>query len=312
MHGLDLVRRLTDETEAGDLREEVARAVEADAAPAEEKAVPVEQATPAIPRVSRDVEAPPPPDLERHAEELDLDEVWELVNPRMLYGKHLGLKGSIRGLRQAGDERLAKLEVVVEEMKQEARGGVLSARAVWRFYAAESRGDQLLLRDGDAEIGGWTFPRQHGRDGLCLTDYVLDGDHVALFVTTAGPDVRERVLELKELGEYLRSHTLAALALETAEAAAEWLHRELRRQWGFPDPAELSTRDLFGARYRGKRYSFGYPACPDLAGQRLLFELLRPEEIGVELTEGDMMDPEASVSAIVVHHPEARYFGVGA
>ncbi len=173
-------------------------------------------------------------------------------------------------------------------------------------------GERLDLRDGDARLGGWNFPRQRGRDGLCLTDYVLDRDHVALFVTTAGPHVRDRVLELKEAGEYLRSHTLAALALETAEAAAEWLHRDLRRQWGFPDPTDLSRRDLFGARYRGKRYSFGYPACPDLAGQRLLFELLRPEEIGVSLTDGDMMDPEASVSAIVVHHPEARYFGVGA
>ena len=137
----------------------------------------------------------------------------------------------------------------------------------------------------------------------------MDDDHLALFVTTAC-GARDQVLAWKEEGEYLRSHTLAALAIETAEAAAEWLHRELRREWGFADASELGRRDLFAARYRGKRYSFGYPACPDLASQRLLFELLRPGQIGVELTDGDMMDPEASVSAIVVHHPEARYFGV--
>jgi 5-methyltetrahydrofolate--homocysteine methyltransferase len=108
----------------------------------------------------------------------------------------------------------------------------------------------------------------------------------------------------------LRSHAFAALALETAEAAAEWVHAHLRAAWGFPDPADLSPREQLSARYRGKRYSFGYPACPDLAGQRGLFQALRPEEIGVELTEGDMMDPEASVSALVMQHPDAKYFGV--
>ncbi len=122
--------------------------------------------------------------------------------------------------------------------------------------------------------------------------------------------MRERVEAWKQAGEYLKSHAFAALALETAEASAEWLHRKLRADWGFPDPPETTPQDRFSARYRGKRYSFGYPACPDLAGQRALFAALRPEEIGVELTEGDMMDPEASVSALVVHHPDARYFGV--
>jgi 5-methyltetrahydrofolate--homocysteine methyltransferase len=121
--------------------------------------------------------------------------------------------------------------------------------------------------------------------------------------------VQERVAGWREEGEYLRSHTFAALALETAEAAAELLHSRLRRGWGFPDPEELSIKDCFSARYRGKRYSFGYPACPDLAGQRQLFRVLAPGEIGVHLTEGDMMDPEASVSALVFHHPDARYFG---
>jgi 5-methyltetrahydrofolate--homocysteine methyltransferase len=122
--------------------------------------------------------------------------------------------------------------------------------------------------------------------------------------------VRERVEAWKRDGEYLKSHAFAALALETAEAAAEWLHRKLRADWGFPDAPELAAEDRFAARYRGKRYSFGYPACPDLGGQRALFAALRPEEIGVQLTEGEMMDPEAAVSALVVHHPEARYFGV--
>jgi len=85
----------------------------------------------------------------------------------------------------------------------------------------------------------------------------------------------------------------------------------LRSRWGFPDRVEMTMTDRFKASYRGKRYSFGYPACPRLEDQRILFELLRPEEIGVELTDGYMMDPEASVSALVFHHPEATYFAAG-
>ncbi len=123
-------------------------------------------------------------------------------------------------------------------------------------------------------------------------------------------NVREQVERYKQAGDYLKSHTFAALALETAEATAEWLHRKLRADWGFPDPPETTPQDRLQARYGGKRYSFGYPACPDLSGQQQLFAALRPEEIGVELTEGDMMHPEASVSALVFHHPDARYFGV--
>ena len=188
----------------------------------------------------------------------------------------------------------------------------MQAKAVWQFFPARSAGNRLTLLD--PRTGGvaasWELPRQEGNDGLAISDYVLDADHVALFVTTAGAGVRERVERYKQAGDYLKSHTFAALALETAEAAAEWLHRKLRAEWGFPDPPETTPQDRFQARYRGKRYSFGYPACPDLSGQQQLFAALRPEEIGVELTEGDMMDPEASVSALVFHHPDARYFGV--
>jgi 5-methyltetrahydrofolate--homocysteine methyltransferase len=131
---------------------------------------------------------------------------------------------------------------------------------------------------------------------------------VALFALTCGTGVRERAEAWKASGDYLRAHALQALAIESAEAFAEMLHARLRTQWGFPDPADLAMEDRLKGRYRGIRVSFGYPACPDLADQRRLFALLRPEQIGMTLTEGDMMDPEASVSALVFHHPEARYF----
>jgi 5-methyltetrahydrofolate--homocysteine methyltransferase len=101
---------------------------------------------------------------------------------------------------------------------------------------------------------------------------------------------------------------LQALGIETAEAAAEWLHRRIREDWGFPDSPTMTMQDRFTSRYRGKRYSFGYPACPNLEDQTKLFQLLKPEEIGVHLTEGFMMEPEASVSAMVFHHPDCSYF----
>jgi 5-methyltetrahydrofolate--homocysteine methyltransferase len=211
-----------------------------------------------------------------------------------------------------------KLVEQMERVKDICRAGSMRVRAVWQWFAAESDGNEVALfaaEDDREAVGRWTFPRQPGDDGLCLADYVLpprDGrrDHVALLVTTAGTGILERAAEAKEAGEYVLSHGLQALALETAEGAAEWLHQKLRAAWGFPDPPDLTRKQIFQARYQGKRYSFGYPACPDLAGQQLLFELLDPTRIGVSLTEGYMMEPEASVSALVFHHPDARYFAV--
>jgi 5-methyltetrahydrofolate--homocysteine methyltransferase len=129
-----------------------------------------------------------------------------------------------------------------------------------------------------------------------------------MFAVTCGEGVRERAEAWKAEGDYLRSHALQALAIECAEGFAEMLHARLRTLWGFPDPPELTMADRLKGRYRGIRVSFGYPACPDLADQATLWRLLRPGEIGITLTEGFMMDPEASVSAMVFHHPEARYF----
>jgi len=87
-------------------------------------------------------------------------------------------------------------------------------------------------------------------------------------------------------------------------------HRRIREDWGFPDAPTLAMRERFVSHYRGKRYSFGYPACPNLEDQKGLFDLLKPEDIGVQLTEGFMMDPEASVSALAFHHPDCSYFSV--
>jgi 5-methyltetrahydrofolate--homocysteine methyltransferase len=312
MHGLKRVERVLDPTSRPDLEREVTDLISTDAVEAAAAAGAPGDAGGAVAGVRRDIPVPAPPDLDRHVVELDLGRVWEYLNPQMVYGKHLGLKGSVKRLKAEGDPKLAKLEGVIAELKDIARRGGMKARAVWRFFPAAADGNRVTLSDPQtgAPVASWDFPRQEKNGGLCLADYVLPGDHVALFVTTAGDGVRERVEEWKQKGEYLRSHAFAALALETAEAAAEWLHACLRRRWGFADAEDLAMEDRLAARYRGKRYSFGYPACPDLAFQRELFHALHPEEIGVHLTEGDMMDPEASVSALVFHHPDARYFGV--
>jgi 5-methyltetrahydrofolate--homocysteine methyltransferase len=313
MHGLELVERSTDPEKRTALKREIENASVEErqrAAPSvtvEPDSVSSRRST----KVGLQVPVPEPVDLERHVETFDLDEVWGELNWQMLYGKHLGLRGSVRRLKERGDPKLVRLEQTIEELQEIARGGAMTARAVWQFLPAIGDGNRLVLHrpDGTPWVS-WDFPRQRGKDGLCLADYVLSRDHVGLFVTTVGNGTRARIDRWKEQGEYLKSHAYAALALETAEAAAELLHFRLRALWGFPDPPASTVEDRLSARYRGKRFSFGYPACPDLESQRQLFEVLRPEEIGVELTEGDMMDPEASVSALVFHHPDARYFGV--
>jgi 5-methyltetrahydrofolate--homocysteine methyltransferase len=168
--------------------------------------------------------------------------------------------------------------------------------------------------DPSRVIETFTFPRQNGGERLCLSDYcrdVVSGemDAVALFVVTCGKGIRELSQSWKDAGEYLRSHMLQSLAIEGAEAFAEWLHRKIRADWGFADPPVMTIRDILKNKYRGVRVSFGYPACPNMADQRKLFKLLNPtSQIGVQLTEGDMMDPDASVSALIFHHPEAKYF----
>jgi 5-methyltetrahydrofolate--homocysteine methyltransferase len=247
----------------------------------------------------------------------DLREVWSYVNPFMLFGRHMGYKGDFEKQLAAREPKAVELFEQMEEVKEEA-AKFMKVRAVWQFFEAEAKGNALsVFAPGETSpMHTWNFKRQKSGDRLCLSDYVLPAregkrDHVAVFVVSAGEGVRERSEAAKNAGYYFRSHGLQALAIETAEACAEWLHRRIREDWGFPDAAEMTMAQRFTSRYRGKRYSFGYPACPELEDQAGLWKLLRPEEIGVELTEGFMMDPEASVSALVFIHPDCTYFSAG-
>ena len=255
-----------------------------------------------------------PPDFERHVVGVpDLRALWPYVNRQFLFAKHLGVKGSVERLAAEKDPKLEEIESIVRDVMRRCEQGWMEARGVYRFFKANSEGNALLLFDEKGrEIQRFDFPRQAKKDGLCIADYVRpvgdEHDTVCLFVTTTGGGVRATAEELKGRGEYVLSHTLQAVAIEAAEAFAEKLHRDIRTWWGFPDAPGLSMTDRFKAKYQGVRVSFGYPACPNLADQEKLFKLLHPEDVGVRLTEGFMMDPEASVSALVFHHSQAEYF----
>ncbi len=254
-------------------------------------------------KVSTDIPVPPAPYLDRRVRDLpNLHELWSYINPYMLYGRHLGFKGNFTVLLHERDPKALELHEAVEKAKHEAEK-FMKPRAVWQFFPAARDGNTIHL-----PLHSFHFGRQPKPDGLCLSDYILEGDHLGLFVVTAGEGVRRHAEEAKERGEFFLAHALQALALETAEGCAEWLHRRMREDWGFPDPPAMTMQERFTSRYRGKRYSFGYPACPNLDDQQGIWQLLRPEDIGVTLTEGMMMDPEASVSALVFHHPDCAYF----
>jgi 5-methyltetrahydrofolate--homocysteine methyltransferase len=270
------------------------------------------------PRVRVDLPIPPVSYFDRKARLVpDLREIWGYINPHMLYGRHLGFRGDFEKHLAERDSKAIELFESMEEVKKEA-ASFMKIRAVWQFLEAESEGESLhLFAPGAKEpLHTFRFARQRQGDFLCLSDYVLPAqngkrDHIALFVVTAGEGVRPRSEKAKNEGYYFLSHGLQALAIEAAEGCAEWLHRRIREDWGFSDPPDLTMAQRFTSRYRGKRYSFGYPACPNLEDQAGLWKLLKPEEIGVQLTEGFMMDPEASVSALVFHHPDCTYFSVG-
>ena len=283
------------------------------APPAFEAPVPITQSRSSKARI--DIPIPAAPYLDRRVRDVpNLAEIWSYMNPYMLYGRHLGFKGNFEKLLAERDPKALKLFQDVEDVKHEA-ARFMRVKAVWQFFEAERDGNSIHLYApaGRTPIHTFHFGRQPRADGLCLSDYILDADegrrdHLALFVVTAGAGVREQSEQAKQAGEFFKAHALQALAIETAEGCAEWLHRRIREDWGFPDLPTMTMQERFTSRYRGKRYSFGYPACPNLDDQQGLWTLLRPGDIGVQLTEGMMMEPEASVSALVFHHPDCSYF----
>jgi 5-methyltetrahydrofolate--homocysteine methyltransferase len=208
-------------------------------------------------------------------------------------------------------ERLqAEFEARLEGMQRQAlQEGWLKPQAVYGYWPAQSQGDDLIVYDpaspdDRSEIARFSFPRQPSGERLCLADYFSERDSgvldlAAFQVVTVGAEASDRFDRLQTSGDYAQAYYLHGLAVQTAEATAEYLHRHIRRELGLPEG-------------QGKRYSWGYPAIPDLADHRLVFELLPAEvELGMSLTAAFQLVPEQSTAAIIVHHPEARYFSVG-
>ena len=316
MNGLDIANRIMNPTDREQLKAEFEEAIEkraiSDQKRGERTAVAVAEKP-----VRTVVDAPVfvPQDLTQHIKrDYSVAHLHPYVNMRTLIGHHLGLKGNVEKLLAEGDERAVQLKELVDGY---LTSGLLKPSSIYQFYKAQSDGDDVIVyaEDGVTEIQRFTFPRQDKAPYLCLADFLKskdsgEMDYIALMVVTAGHGVSEKARQLKETGKFLESHALQATALELAEGFAERIHQEIRDQWGFPDGVDFTMRDRFAAKYQGQRFSFGYPACPNLEDQEKLFTVLKPEQIGVQLTEGFMMEPEASVSAIVFAHPDARYFNV--
>lgn len=316
MDGLQLANRLMSDSERPTL--------EAEWTAMREKAQrDVKAAAPQLPpapsqSLYEESDCPPPPDLELHVHQtINPQEVFPLISRAMLYGKHLGLRLATSRLENPADKQAQDLRNHVERVFQMAvNEKLLQPRATWRWFPVYSENERISVLDAKSKTAlvTWSFPRERTAPFRCAADWVrpkaLGGtDYLCLFVTTAGDSVQEKAKSLHDQGELLSSHILSALAIEMAEATAEWLHRDIRRQWGFPDPPESTWQDLIRTTYRGIRLSFGYPACPNLEDQVPLFDLLKPHQsIGVTLTDEMMMQPESSVSALVFHHPNGHYF----
>ena len=316
MAGLETINRLVDDAERPALLQELKDAqekrAESDAKRAERPVAVMERPV----RTVTDAQVFVPKDLRRHiTREYSVAHLQPYVNMRTLIGHHLGLKGNLDELLKANDPRAVQL---TELTKGYLQSELLKPSSIYRFFPAQSDGDDVVIYDPEnpgVEIERFTFPRQQKAPFLCLADFLRskesgEMDYVALMVVTAGHGVRAEATRLKEAGKFLESHAIQATALELAEGFAERIHQEIRDQWGFPDATDFTMRDRFAAKYQGQRFSFGYPACPNLEDQAKLFKLIQPEDIGVNLTEGFMMEPEASVTAIVFAHPDARYFNV--
>jgi 5-methyltetrahydrofolate--homocysteine methyltransferase len=196
---------------------------------------------------------------------------------------------------------------------------------VYGYFPCNSDGDDLIIWDeatGNGQQGGarkervrFSFPRQPSGKRLCISDYFRPAesgevDVIGMHCVTMGAKASQAARALFERNEYQEYLYLHGLGVETAEALAEFWHKRMRQELGIASEDAPRIRDLFTQHYRGSRYSFGYPACPDMSDQERLFKLLEPERIGCTLTENWQIDPEQSTSAIIVHHPEAKYFNV--
>jgi 5-methyltetrahydrofolate--homocysteine methyltransferase len=284
--------------------------------------------------VRTDVSIPTPPFWgSRIVESISLDEVFRYVNEAALIrGQWRVVRGS---MTETEYKKVLDGQVYPDfrKLKDEIkRARLLEPKVVYGYFPCQSAGDDLIVyhtpeappspnRQSSIRNPKWrerlrfTFPRQTGDRNLCIADFFASvesgkADVLACHVVTVGRKASEHSKRLYAADNYKDYLYFHGLSVESAEALAELWHKRIREELGIAAKDAAEIKKLFSQGYQGSRYSFGYPACPNLEDQAKLFELLQPERIGVTLTEEYQMEPEQSTSAIIVHHPDARYFNV--
>ncbi len=247
---------------------------------------------------------------------IPLQDYLGMLDERALFVGQWGLKGN-RGEydRMVEEEGRPRLRALLNEVQAK---GWLNAAVVYGYFPCYSEGNDLVILHHEGELQGkervrFSFPRQSRDRRLCLSDFFRSKesgeiDTVAFHIVTMGQSVSEATKTLFDASNYREYLELHGLSVQLTEALAEHWHARIREELGFAPEDSKELPEILDQGYRGSRYSFGYPACPDLEQQRQLCELLDPERIGVELSEEFQLHPEQSTSAIIVHHPEAKYF----
>jgi 5-methyltetrahydrofolate--homocysteine methyltransferase len=274
---------------------------------------------------------PEPPFWGVRVKHYDVRDVFPYINETALFKNQWQLKTA----SQADYVRLVeeKFRPIKKRLEEEVgASGLFEAKVVYGYFPCLSDGNDVVVYEPDGAGAGrprdsrrdagatellrFSFPRQREGRRLCISDFFSSKasgkmDVIGFSLVTIGAKASVETQKLFEGGEYTKYLYLHGLSVETAEALAELHHKTMREELGIAGEDAPAIRDLFHQKYRGSRYSFGYPACPNLEDQTKLFVLLRPEEnVGVRLTSGFLLEPEQSTSALVVHHPGAKYFVV--
>jgi 5-methyltetrahydrofolate--homocysteine methyltransferase len=272
---------------------------------------------PARSDVATDVPIFTPPFLgARVAKGIGLDEIAGYINETALFRNQWQFRPD-KAINEGDEEFKARIRPTLrEELATAQATGSLNPAVAWGYFPVNSEGDDLIVWTDDdrrTERLRFSFPRQRKDRFLCISDFFRpvesgDADYAAFHVATMGSEATARERELFAADRYTEYLLCHGLSVEMTEALAELWHRRIREEWGFADEDGPSLAGLFRQQYRGSRYSWGYPACPDLEDQAKLDELLDLSSIGVRLTEEFQLEPEQSTSAIIVPHPEAKYF----
>ena len=241
------------------------------------------------------------------------------LNERMLYQFHWGYRKDGRTLEDYMAWSRKELRPVLKRMLDISRQqDILVPQAVYGYWPANALGNDVMLFDPlerDREVARFTLPRQAREDGLCIADFLRDAesgeqDVLGLQIVTVGQNASDVAREWFAENRYQDYLYLHGLGVELAEALAEYVHKRIRAELGFGHEDAREMDKMLQQGYRGSRYSFGYPACPNLEDQTQLLRLLEAERVGVVLSDEFQLHPEQSTSAIVLHHPQAKYFSV--